>query len=81
MFSESSFFTVDFPARWPQEHDGGGKVPLCFQTMTATQKSSHWDGALEGKLCAEENLNQQFFFRDNTVTQAEEQQDDKASEL
>ena len=65
----------------PQEHDGGGKVPLCFQTMTATQKSSHWDGALEGKLCAEENLNQQFFFRDNTVTQAEEQQDDKASEL
>ena len=49
--------------------------------MMDTQKSSHWDGALEGKLCVEGNLNQQFFFRDNTVTQAEEQQDDKASEL
>ena len=36
-------------------------------SATATQKSSHWGGALEGKLCAEGNLNQQFFFRDNTV--------------
>lgn len=50
----------------PQEHDGGGKVPLCFTSSTRGQRSSHWEGAVEGKLCEEGNKNQQFFFRDNT---------------
>ena len=36
--------------------------------------------AMEGRLCAEDNLNQQFFFRDNTKA-GEQEFDENSAEL